>query len=92
MMLGARRECNMDHRFTSKLLNEVLVAELAAGNRILDGGQPWGSSVQLIRLASPFKTMSFPAGLVLREVNDPHYWKAELVDERTMEMLVCAMG
>ncbi len=91
MMLGANRECAMDHRFASTLLNDVLAAELAAGNRVLDGDQPWGDYVQLIRLALPFRTQGFPVKLVLREVNDPHYWKAELVDEVTREMLVCAM-
>lgn len=32
MMLGARWDCGMDHRFASTLLNDVLTAELAAGN------------------------------------------------------------
>jgi hypothetical protein len=79
-------------RFTSAALNEVLATELAAGNRVLDGGEPWGQYVLLVRLALPFRSTSFPAGLVYREVNDPHYWQAELVDERTKEMLVCADG
>jgi len=77
--------------FRSEPLNQLLTQELTLGNRIVDDGPGWGSMKRLVILHSPFRTplSSLPAALSYREVNDPHYWKTEIVDRDTMEMLAC---
>jgi hypothetical protein len=46
---------------------------------------------RLVILGEPFKTepISPPAGLEYHDVSDPHYWKAEVHDPRTRELLAC---
>lgn len=80
--------------FQSQALNVLLQDELAAGNRIDDQGPGWGNMNRLVILRFPFRTVesTLPVGLSLNEVNDPHYWKAELVDEATREMVACRFG
>lgn len=80
--------------FVSETLNAVLHAELAAGNRVAEDGPGWGSMKRLVILQEPFHTtlQLLPGSLSYREVNDPHYWKAEIVDRATMELLACRFG
>ena len=77
--------------FRSQSLNELLSQELTLGNRIVDDGPGWGSMKRLVILQNSFRTplSTISANLSYREVNDPHYWKAEVIDSVTMEMLAC---
>lgn len=77
--------------FVSALLQTRLVQELSAGNAVADSGPGWGEIVQLVILQQPFKLEppTAESGLVLREVNDPHYWLAEIEDPMTHELLAC---
>lgn len=79
----------VDAPFRSAWLNGLLLEELALGNSIQDQGSQWGKWVQLIRLVHPFGFNSLPSSLLQRHINDPHYWKTEIEDPDTMEMLVC---
>ena len=73
-------------------LQRFLEAELSAGNRVVDGGPlQWGSLKRLVILGSPFLTRAWEndATLTFREINDPHYWKAEVEDAAAGEMVAC---
>jgi hypothetical protein len=70
-------------------LRTLVQSELAAGNRVVDSGA-FGPRY-LVRLAGEFRVKhELPPGVVYREVNDPHWWKAEYVSEK--EMVVCGFG
>lgn len=77
--------------FRSHLLNELLRLELEQGNRVVDDGPGWGESNRLVLLEVPFRSslLELSSKLVVREVNDPHYWKTEIEDSSTKEMLAC---
>ena len=77
--------------FKSPGLNALLERELSAGNRVAEDGGGWGTITRLVLLGEPFKTdpTSPPAGLEYHDVDDPHYWKAEVADPRTHELLAC---
>lgn len=81
-------------KFETELLNTLLGQELAKGNSIADEGPGWGSMKRLVILRSPFhcSVASLHSRLSHHEVNDPHYWKAEIVDSVTNEMLACRFG
>jgi hypothetical protein len=81
----------MTRPFASDHLNALLAEELAAGNRVHQDGEGWGSFCRLVVLKQPFRTLAspLPAGLEHRVINDPHYWQAEVADTRTSEMLAC---
>lgn len=77
--------------FQSRLLQDFLVRELAAGNTIAEDGPPLGNLVRFILLSKPFQT-PLPGSnepLIIREINDPHWWKTEIEDSETMEMVAC---
>lgn len=75
--------------FRSPGLCELLARELAAGNSIAERGK-WGE-LDMVLLALPFRTPPPDAstGLVYRDVNDPHYWLAEVESTATKEVLAC---
>ena len=77
--------------FRSAGLNAVLTRELASGNWIAEDGPGWGNTTRLIILQQPFQSsmQELVPGLVVRDVNDPHYWKTEIEDTVTREMLAC---
>ena len=79
----------MKDSFQSALLNQLLQEELSLGNSIQEEGPGWGKCVRLVKLTHPFRTTVIPHQLQLREINDPHYWKAEIEDPDMLEMLVC---
>lgn len=61
-------------------LQAILEAELGRGNRIVEVGA-WPPHCRLlVMLAQRFHT-SYPLadGVEFREIDDPHYWKAEYV-------------
>lgn len=75
--------------FKSPGLNAFLERELAAGNSIAERGK-WGD-IDMVFLALPFRTPppSASTGLLFRDVNDPHYWLAEVFSSATKEVLAC---
>ena len=77
--------------FNSPELNDMLTAELAAGNTVAEDGPGFGGAVRMVLLAGPFRTPrpARDSGLEFREVNDPHYWLAEIEDPATRELLAC---
>ena len=73
-------------------LQSLLEAELAAGNLVVDFGHDFPrAGCVLVRLAKAFRAVSnaLPADVVLREVNDPHWWQAEYEHQPTGQFLVC---
>ncbi len=85
----------VDPRHVAELcpeLRTLLEAELAAGNRISDThkGSPTPDAIY-VALAMPFKLAPevLPRGVVFREVNDPHWWKAQYEHVPTRHLLVC---
>jgi hypothetical protein len=75
--------------FRSPGLNEMRAGELAAGNQIVERGA-WGE-LAMVFLERPFRTPPPEAstGLVYPDVNDPHYWLAEVHSTATKEVLAC---
>ncbi len=76
-------------------LKALLQLELAAGNRIVDSGSGWPEKESvLLLLERPFlaRPAALPAGVVYREVNDPHWWLAEYGSERPVQILGCRFG
>ena len=56
-------------------LQAILRAELQAGNAIAESWSDWGLGVLL---RDPFHQAHDHSGrIVYRDLNDPHYWKAE---------------
>jgi hypothetical protein len=73
-------------------LRALLDAELAAGNKVAECGIGVnGSTAPLVLLASPFRARpdALPVGVEYREVNDPHWWKAEYFHTPTKHCLAC---
>ena len=74
-------------------LRNILKQELEAGNqiaKIYEGDYPREGSV-MVFLVWPFKT-PIPQtlnGIEYRDINDPHYWKAEYADESNNLYLCC---
>jgi hypothetical protein len=83
---------NIINKFSGKL-NEILQLELEAGNEIAEtyeGDWPYLNSV-MIFLNKPFITpiQRDLIDIKFRNVNDPHYWKAEYVDLTNRMWLCC---
>lgn len=73
-------------------LAELLRAELAAGNRVVDTSEGWPQAASVfVGLALPFRhrPTSLPPGVVYRDVNDAHWWKAEYEHEPSGHLLTC---
>ena len=77
--------------FQSSRLNAMLNAELATGNTIDEDSGGWGGMSRLMILRFPFRARekSLFDGLERRDINDPHYWKIEIEDPDTKELLAC---
>jgi hypothetical protein len=76
-------------------LRPLLEAELAAGNSIVETWVGWPHKDSLyLMLADPFKVRpeTLPQGVRFVAVDDPHYWKSELVCDRTHHDLACGSG
>lgn len=73
-------------------LRTLLDAELAAGNQVVETHVGWPvDGAVFVMLGEPFKATSagLPDGVVRREINDPHWWKAEYDHEPTKHVLAC---
>lgn len=69
-----------------------LNAELAAGNAVEEYRSGlYGPDAVLVLLAKAFRTQppSLPPGAEYREVNDPHWWKAEYFWPATKHCIAC---
>ena len=80
------------NKFTGKL-KEILQLELMSGNKIAEtyeGDWPYPNSI-MIFLEKPFITpiQRDLKDINFRNVNDPHYWKAEYVDLKNKMWLCC---
>lgn len=74
----------------SMVLTEILDDELELGNDIAETARGWPQSDSIIIfLAQPFKAEYALENTEYREINDPHYWKAEYEDKLTKHLLVC---
>lgn len=69
-------------------LRAALDRELSAGNALIEWAGGSGGMPLMVLLAGPFRAAHGPE-LVRREVNDPHWWQAELSDPETGEILAC---
>ncbi len=73
-------------------LRVLLDAELAAGNEVTDTSceTPEPGSV-FVRLRRPFlaRPPALPAEVTYRELNDPHWWRAEYCTRAPRHVLVC---
>lgn len=78
-------------RFQSCVLNEFLDQELSAGNEIVEDSPGWGAMTRLVILKMPFRPTFSVTDSALRysEINDAHYWKAEVEDPFTREVVAC---
>jgi hypothetical protein len=76
-------------------LRGILEAELAAGNTVVEtwGGWPANGSIG-VQLEKQFrsKTNDLPPNVRYREVNDPHYWKAEIESIEQPHVLTCGFA
>lgn len=70
-------------------LRNIAQSELAAGNRVCEASRLGDFFV--VWLAMPFrhKPADLPPSVEFREVNDPHYWKAEYVHHAARQILAC---
>ncbi len=71
-------------------LQAILAAELAAGNEVLETGQGWPDPDSVfVRLRRPFRGLPqpLPVGVSFHELNDPHWWKAELTTQTPRHIL-----
>jgi len=77
------------------VLQPLLAAELAAGNRVVDCGiSLYRPNGVLVILAADFKARppTLPPDVYYVEVNDPQWWKAELVHRPTGHVLAARFG
>ncbi len=73
-------------------LRRIMDAELAARNEVEDCVLGWGNPrAVLVLFRHPFRAKweKLPDGVRYREVNDPHWWKAEYVHEETLGCVAC---
>ncbi|MFV0350850.1 MAG: hypothetical protein ACK5JF_00875 [Oscillospiraceae bacterium] len=82
-------------RFTGKL-KEILEYELSIGNTICEaytGNWPY-PNITAILLKNPFSPPIYKGltGITFRNINDPHYWKAEYHDTANNLLLICKFG
>jgi hypothetical protein len=73
-------------------LQALLNAELAAGNAVVEYRTGlYAADAVLVLLAKAFRARprDLPAGVEYREVNDPHWWKAEYFRTATKHCIAC---
>lgn len=86
----------IDHILIERLsdgMKKILQLELEAGNEIKETYQGGFSEVTVDRvfifLKYPFKDQYDVPGICYREINDPHYWKAEYDDDIHHQTIAC---
>ena len=77
----------------SSEMKQILDAEIQAGNEIKETYQGGFSKVSddhvFVFLKYPFKGQYDVSGICYREINDPHYWKAEYDDDINHQTIAC---
>lgn len=74
----------------SQLIETILKAEIAQGNRIVESSKGWPEKEStLIILERPFHKKYSIDNLEYREINDPHYWKEEYSDNNNKQTIAC---
>ena len=80
----------------SSEMKQILNAEIEAGNEIIEtshGGFSETSDDHIfVFLKYPFKSQYDISGICYREINDPHYWKAEYDDDINHQTIACNYG
>lgn len=83
---------NQDHIDSfSKRLKSILDNEIRLGNEINETAKDWPYKNGIsVFLRQPFKEYYhlFP-GIEYKDINDPHYWKAQYFDSATNHLLTC---
>ncbi|EHQ30064.1 hypothetical protein [Mucilaginibacter paludis] len=74
-------------------LNEILRSELLLGNEIIETAKGWpNEKTIMIFLKMPFRRNYILNDIEYRDINDPHYWKAEYFDKSKDHILACKFG
>ena len=74
----------------SSTLTEILSQEVELGNEIVETSKGWPEEKTIIIfLKKPFIAEYRLENVEYRNVDDPHYWKAEYVDHSTKHVLAC---
>ena len=74
----------------SLTLAKLLNRELELGNEIVETSKGWPEEdTIIIFLDKPFKVIHSFDNIEYRNINDPHYWKAEYYDASTGHILAC---
>ena len=74
----------------SLTLKEILNREIDLGNEIIETSKGWpdGNAI-IIFLKNPFVNEYEIINVEYRNIDDPHYWKAEYFDSSTKHILAC---
>ncbi|MFC0344097.1 hypothetical protein [Epilithonimonas hispanica] len=74
----------------SKELTEILNREIKLGNQIAETSKGWPQEdAIIIFLDKPFKKQYKFENIEFRNIDDPHYWKAEYYDKSNNHILAC---
>lgn len=75
----------------SDKLNRILLTELKRGNEVRETSKGWPQKTTImVFMKRPFtQRYHLYEGVKYRELNDPHYWKAEYFDKSTNHVLAC---
>lgn len=77
----------------SPVLSRILLEEIGRGNRVVETASGWPEPrTILVFLEKPFTGDYRQCPLVYNDVDDPHYWKAEYLDEQSGHILACKFG
>ena len=71
-------------------LRAILDYELRAGNKVVETWRGWPKATSIgVILDDPLTTPKegLPKGITYNYLNDPHYWREELVDGETNHVL-----
>ncbi len=71
-------------------IQRILKKELRNGNKIVKTNKGWrAENSLLIILQFPFRRRYYWTRLDYKDLNDPHYWKAEYRDLPSNQTLAC---
>lgn len=74
----------------SSTLTAILTQEIKLGNEIVETSKGWPEEKTIIIfLKKPFLEEYLLENVEFRNVDDPHYWKAEYFDYSTKHILAC---
>ncbi len=74
----------------SLTLTKILNQEIELGNKIVETSTGWSEeNTIIVFLGKPFKADYEFENIEYRDINDPHYWKAEYYDKSTNHILAC---